>query len=427
MRVLILGLNYLPESTSIGPYTADLAEYLQEAGHQVNVVTGFPMAPQWKIWEGYRGRWFKREKINGVAVQRTYLYVPKQPRKALSRILFDLSFTLSALVGGLFAGPCDLVIAVSPPLQLGLTGWLLSRLKGAKFFFHIQDLVPDAAVATGMLREESKAVKIARKLEKFIYRRADAIGLICDGFARNLQGKGVSTHKLAVMPNYIDLDFMKSFPRHNQFREQHRVGAEQFVVMYSGSIALKQGLQTLVETAAVLREHSNIVVFLVGEGPYLPDLQARAAELGLTNLRFLPLQPREGLAQQLAAADTLVITQKRAVTDIVFPGKLLYYAAAARPIIAAVSADSETGRFVSDKQVGLVVPPEEPEALAGAILKLYREGLGHYGQNGRQVAEECFDRQVVLRRFVEHLETVTGQVKHAYYQQQKVKDHAATR
>jgi colanic acid biosynthesis glycosyl transferase WcaI len=270
-----------------------------------------------------------------------------------------------------------------------------------------------------MLREESRAVKIARKLENVIYRKADAIGLICDGFARNLQGKGVPAHKFAIMPNYIDLNFMKPFPRYNEFREQHGVGAEQFVVMYSGSIALKQGLQTLVEAAAVLRERSNIVFFVVGEGPYLPDLQARAAELKLTNLRFLPLQPREGLAQQLAAADTLVITQKQSVTDIVFPGKLLYYAASARPIVAAVSADSETGRFVRDKQVGLVVPPEEPEALAGAILKLYQEGLGHYGQQGRRVAEECFDRQVVLRRFIEHLEAITGQIEHAYYQQSR--------
>jgi colanic acid biosynthesis glycosyl transferase WcaI len=411
MRVLILGLNYLPESTSIGPYTADLAEYLQGCGHQVRVVTGFPMAPQWKIWEGYRRSLFRREIINGVPVQRTWLYVPSQPRRASSRILFDLSFTLSAFIGGLFAEPCDLVVAVSPPLQLGLTGWLLSRLKSAKFFLHLQDLVPDAAVATGMLPENSRAVKIARALEKFIYSRADSIGVICEGFARNLAHKGVPAEKLARLPNYIDLNFLKPFPRYNSFREQHQIGAEQFVVMYSGSIALKQGLNVLVEAAAELRDQPNIRFYLIGEGPYLPDLQKRAEELGLNNFHFLPLQPREGLPQQLAAADALLITQKQAVTDIVFPGKLLYYAAAARPIIAAVSAESETGRFIADRQIGLVVPPETPQALAGAILKLYREGIGQYGERGRQVASEEFDRRVVLQRFSEHLEAVATKFK----------------
>ncbi|MCL4410141.1 MAG: hypothetical protein M1356_07515 [Gammaproteobacteria bacterium] len=145
MLILILGLNYRPESTSIGPYTADLAEFLIDQGHQVRVITGFPMAPQWRIWDGYRDRLCQREVINGVPVQRTFLYVPAHPKKALNRILFDISFAVSSLLGGLFSGPSDVVVAISPPLQLGLTGWLLAKLKRARFIFHILDLVPDAA------------------------------------------------------------------------------------------------------------------------------------------------------------------------------------------------------------------------------------------------------------------------------------------
>ena len=406
MRFLILGLNYLPESTSIGPYTADLAEFLAARGHHVSVVTGFPMAPQWRIWEGYRGRWLMREKINGVPVLRTFLYVPTQPKKTFQRILFDLSSALSSLLGGLFVGPADLVIVVSPPLQLGLTGWLLSLIKRAPFFFHIQDLIPDAAVATGMLLEDSWAVRFARAIERFIYREAIGIGVISDGFMHNLVAKGVPDKKIVVLPNYIDLQFLKTNERDNGFRRQHHISPDEFLVMYSGSIALKQGLQTFVETSAEFRQEDGITFYLIGEGPYLQDLKKIAETLKLTNFHLLPLQPRERLPVQLSAADALVITQKRAVTDVVFPGKLLYYMAAARPILAAVSAESETGRFVRVNEVGLVIPPENPQALAKAIQHLHqnRGEAVRLGMNGRRIVEERFDRKDILRLFANHLE-----------------------
>src|SRR5882672_9202359 len=122
MNIAVFGLNYLPESTSIGPYTAELAEYLRDRGHNVRVVTGFPSAPNWKIWPGYQKRFFMREVINGIPVFRTYLYVPANPRKASARILFDCVFALSAMVG-FFSGPRpDVVVVISPPLQLAITG-----------------------------------------------------------------------------------------------------------------------------------------------------------------------------------------------------------------------------------------------------------------------------------------------------------------
>src|SRR6516164_5196875 len=155
MKISVFGLNYLPESTSIGPYTAELAEHLRDRGHDVRVITGFPSAPNWKIWNGYRNRIFMREAINGVPVFRTYLYVPKRPRKSVSRILFDCAFAVSALTGIFVRLRPDLIIVVSPPLQLAITGRLLATLSRARVFLHIKDLVPDAAVATGALREGS--------------------------------------------------------------------------------------------------------------------------------------------------------------------------------------------------------------------------------------------------------------------------------
>lgn len=414
MRFLIIGLNYLPESTSIGPYTADLAEYLQQRGHQVQVVTGFPMAPQWRIWNGYRGKWFMREEINGVPLLRTFLYMPTRPQKALQRILFDLSFALSSLLGGLFVGPADLVIVVSPPLQLGLTGWLTGLIKRAPLFFHIQDLVPDAAVVTGMLQKDSRPVRLARIMERFIYRKATGVGVISEGFSFNLVTKGVPPDKIVLLPNYIDLQFLRVMDHNNGFRHRHDISPDEFLVMYSGSIALKQGLHTFIETAAGFGLDDQVSFYLIGEGPYLADLRAMAEKLKLTSFHFLPLQPREELSAQLSAANALVITQKRAVTDVVFPGKLLYYMAAGRPILASVSAESETGRFVRNNEVGLVIPPENPQALAKAIQHLHqnRGEAVRLGMNGRRVVEKVFDRKIVLKNFSEYLVNLSQKVKH---------------
>ncbi|HTF70104.1 MAG TPA: WcaI family glycosyltransferase [Edaphobacter sp.] len=406
MKILVLGLNYLPESTSIGPYTAGLAEHLKASGHDVRVVTAFPAAPQWKVWSEYKGKRFMREVINGVPVLRTYLYVPKNPRKTSRRILFDCSFAVSALLGVVTRWRPDVVVAISPPLQLALTGLLIGKLTGAKVFVHIQDLVPDAAVAVGALRPGSKVLRVAQALENFIYRTADGIGVICEGMRRNLIAKGVPVEKVEMIPNYIDLSFAGPAFGSNGFRSKFGIGSDQFLAMYSGSVAGKQGLQTFVQAAAALKQDDGVTCCLIGEGPYLPELKQIAQGLSLQRFLFLPLQPREALASQLSAADVLVITQQKAVRDVVFPGKLLYYMAAGRAILASVSEDSETGRFIQENKVGLVVPPENPAGLAEALhwMRSHPDRTRELGLNGRRVVESQFDRTVVLDRFSAYLE-----------------------
>jgi colanic acid biosynthesis glycosyl transferase WcaI len=405
-KILILGLNYLPESTSIGPYTADLAEYLLERGHEVHVVTGFPSAPQWKIWDGYTGKLFMREVIHGVPVTRTYLYIPTNPKKAIQRILFDCSFAVSSFFGVWFGKRPDLVIAISPPLQVSITAYAIRLLTGARVFLEIKDLVPDAAIAVGAMREDSRAVRIARGLERFAYRTAELIGVICEGMRTNLVSKGVPAQKVELLPDYINLNFMKPVSSQNNFRERIGVGKDQFLAMYSGSVAGKQGLETFVKAAAAFEGNPTVACCVTGEGPYLSELKKTANELGLRRFQFLPLQPRETLPDQLSSADVLVITQRAAIRDVVFPGKLLYYMSSGRPILASVSEDSETGRFIRDNAVGMVVPPERPDLLAAAIcwMQAHPEELRQFGLNGRRVVETQFDRNVVLNKFAAHIE-----------------------
>jgi colanic acid biosynthesis glycosyl transferase WcaI len=401
MRCLILGLNYLPETTSIGPYTADLAEHLQRQGHLVQVVTGFPVAPYFRIWEGYRGRMYMSERVNGVDVLRTYLYVPERPARARNRALFDSSFALSSMIGGLVSGPIDVVVAISPPLQLGLTAWVLARIKRAKTFLQIKDLVPDAAIAAGMLTAGTRAARLGYALERAVCRRVDRVGVICEGFKTNLVNKGVPAGKIDMVPDYIDLGFMLPTERVNGFRARHNLAPGDFVVTYSGSIALKQGLRVFVEAAAQMAGDGDVKFMLIGDGPYLADLQNAAQAMATRNLSFLPLQPRETLPSQLGAADVLVITQRKAVKDCVFPGKLLYYMAAGRPILAAVSENSEAGSFINRHRVGLVVAPEDPQALASGVraLRAQPQLAREMGEAARAITERMFNRDVVLEKF----------------------------
>jgi colanic acid biosynthesis glycosyl transferase WcaI len=410
VRILILALNYLPESTSIGPYTADLAEYLAGRGYDVRVVTAFPSAPLWKIWPEYRGRWHMSETIRRVKIRRTYIYVPSNPRRSVQRIFFDLSFSVSAFIASLLSGRCDLIMAISPPLQLGLAAWLSSRYHGVPFVLHIQDIVSEAAVATGSLRPETISHRIARTMERFLYKHADGIGVICEGFRRAILKSGADPRKVRILPNYVDLDFIRPCEQANEFRRQHGLSPDDFVLMYSGSISSKQGLEVLIEAAGFVSDPA-IKVVIIGGGSRLLEIQSLASALRLANVVFLPLQPRETLSSQLGAADLLVITQKPTVKDVVFPGKLLYYMAAQRPILAIVNADSETGRFVASERVGVVVPPDNPETVALAIMQLRSHSLTELGRNARSAVERYFDKKIVLPEFDDLLTGLVARIR----------------
>ncbi len=223
---------------------------------------------------------------------------------------------------------------------------------------------------------------------------------------RNLVAKGVPTEKIITLPDYIDPAFIRPRPVDLEFRARFGIGSRDFVAMYSGSVSQKQGLGTFVEAAADFEREQGITCCLIGDGPNLAELKQTAQQRSIERFRFLPLQPRESLPAQFSAADVLVLTQRKAIRDVVFPGKLLSYMAAGRAILAAASAESETACFIREHAAGLVVAPEDPGRLADAIrwMRSHPEKTQEFGRNGRRVVEQHFDRAVVLERFAAHLE-----------------------
>lgn len=397
MRILLIGLNYAPEVVGIGPYTTDLAEHFVASGHQVSVLTGFPYYPHWKIDPTYRRKWpFLVERISGVRIVRSPMLLPGSGHGTFRRILFDSSVAVTSLVASAGIGAVDVVICVTPPLQLGITAWLIAQSRGARLLLHLQDLVPDAAISVGMMHE-GKAVGLARQLEHLVYSRADLITVISQGFLDNLVGKGVATEKLRLLPNWVETGKFNAAP---DPAVRANLGAQngEILILHTGNMGAKQGLETVLEAAAQLA-NDDVVLVLVGDGNQRRELEAHASHLGIRNVGFRPLQ--DDLPATLAAADLLVLSQRGGVIDSVAPSKLLAYMASGKPVVAAVNEMSEAGQMIRAAGCGVVVPPEQPTSLAVALRELSNDSERRIslGQLGRKYAMANYERSHLLDRW----------------------------
>ena len=406
MRILIYSYNYHPEPIGIAPLMTELAEGLVKRGHQVRVVTAMPNYPERKIYQDYRGKFYLTEYKNGVKIQRSYVWIRPQPN-LIDRVMLDASFVFTSFMPALFGWRPDVILSTSPSLPVCLPTTLLGWLHRCPVILNLQDILPDAAVHVGLLKNKS-LIRIFSILEKFAYRSANKISVIADGFVDNLVSKKVPTEKIVQIPNWVDVNFIRPMQQEkNAFRVEHKL-ENKFVVLYSGNIALTQGLETVVKAAAKLRDISDIAFVIVGEANGLQRLQEECNKCGASNVMLLPFQPRERLPEMLAAADVGLVVQKKNVISFNMPSKIQVLLASGSAIVASVPDSGTAARAIRQSGGGVLVPPEEPSGLADAVLDLYKhpEKVKTLGYNSRKYAVEQYSFDQALNNYESLFESV---------------------
>jgi colanic acid biosynthesis glycosyl transferase WcaI len=255
-------------------------------------------------------------------------------------------------------------------------------------------------MATGIL-EDGPAVHVARSVEGFVYRNADRVVCICQGFVEKLTVRGIAPEKLVLIPLWGDTQQVYPIAGATEFRRANQLTGQQFLAMYTGNMGKKQDLLNVVRAAELSKDVTDLVWLLVGQGEERSLIEEAIDQRGLKNLRLLPLQPAVGLAEMYSSADVLLLNQKAAVVDSVIPSKLLTYMAAGRTVLAAVSVKSETARYVERALCGLIVAPEDPQALLEAVLSMRADPVlrGRLGANGRAYVLQHFTKEKVLQEY----------------------------
>ncbi|MBI1619214.1 WcaI family glycosyltransferase [Aquamicrobium zhengzhouense] len=394
MRFLILAINYAPEPVGAGRYTADMARWLAANGHDVTVVCAQPYYPQWQISEGY-GQRFSSSWEEGVRVVRCPLYVPEKPTGA-RRLLHYASFAASALVPTIlssFRYRPDLVFAVAPTLMAAPIAGLAAQLTGARSWLHVQDLEVDAAFATGLLRSDGAVSRIARAYEVFVLRRFDHVSSISLQMCERLPASRRGSEAITLFQNGVDVEAIKPLEGPSPYRAEWGIKADH-VVLYSGSIARKQGLEIVVEAARMLAHRPDVAFVICGNGPNRTELEMSAS--GLSNICFKDLQPEARLRELLGLATIHVLPQIEGAEDLVLPSKLGNMLASQRPIIATAREGSGIANELA--HTGMITEPGDPAGLARSIESLVDDPVLHQrlATAARRRALECWSREKIF-------------------------------
>lgn len=408
MRILIYSYNYYPEPIGIAPLMTELAEGLVKRGHQVRVVTAVPWYPASIIAQQYRGKLYLTEERNGVKIQRCYVW-SSQKRTLCNRILFEISFVCLSFFQGLHGSRTEVILLTVPGLSVCVPAAILGWLYRVPVVLNLQDILPDAAVTVGLIRNKL-IIRLFKLLEKFAYLTAAKIVVISDSFIKNLLEKGVAPQKLVQIDNWVDVNFIKPLPQNqdNYFRQQNHLEGK-FIVLYSGNIALTQPLETLIDTAKILKHIPEIAVVIVGHQKSLEPLERYRKNKQVDNVWLLPFQPREKLPEMLASADISIVMQKHNIIFFNMPSKIQVLLASGRAIIASVPAEGTAARVIEKSGGGIVVPPEDPEVLAQAIIDLYAHPnkLKDLGKRGREYAEKHYAFESALDSYESLFAAVT--------------------
>lgn len=405
MKNPLLRIGYLvqqfPPEVGAGPArVAEMAAYWRDQGAEVTVITGMPNRPEGRIHPEYRGKLFTTETWEGIRVHRSWLYA--SPKHGFARTLLNnITFMATGLLNGLVrAGRFDVLIASSPPFFPHISGVILGSTRRMPVVLEVRDLWPDYLVDMGVLKGRL-APSALFGLERRLLQSADHVVAVTESFRKRISGKGVPLERIAVIPNGVDASLYYASPEESQGRE-----SGVFNVGYLGNFGAGQHLTTIVEAAARVAEVAPEIRFrLIGDGPDRARVEARAAELKLSNLTIHPPIPKDRTREFYASCDIcLVPLAPVAVFQETVPSKIFEIMACERPVVASLAG--EAARIVEESGGGVVVPPGDADGVAEGVMRLYRASSHErqlMGASGRAYVLANYDRLALAAKYLEVL------------------------
>jgi len=404
-RILLHTLVFPPDGVSTSTLLSELMQDLHAQGHQITVLTTRPhynrdldaeaRQPLHSRWGGL----YAVSEHLGMRVIHTYM--PRKGQGTSARMRDYLIFhALSMILGIIMTGRQDVVLVPSPPLSIGVIGWLLALFKGGHFVYNIQELYPALALQMGLTTPDSCMYKVMAYMEHFVYARSDKVTVICDHFRQHVTRLGYAADKVLVIPNFVDIDFIRPLPKDNPLTREHGL-LNKFVVQYAGNIGMTQSFDTILQVAARLADTPEIHLLIVGDGARRAYVAEQIDLFGLPNITLLPYQPRSQVPYIYAAADLSLVPLMSETARTTVPSKIFTIMASGRPVLVAVDEDSELVTIVEQAQCGLAVPPDDADALEVGIRRAHRDrdAFVLFGENGRRYVEAHYSRSAVSAQY----------------------------
>ena len=403
MHILFLTDNFPPEGNAPATRTFEHTREWVNKGHKVTVITCAPNFPEGKVFEGYKNKWLSKQKIEGINVWRVKTYITAN-EGFIKRIIDFISFMLSSLFFGLFTRKVDLVIGTSPQFFTVISAWALAKLKRVPFVFELRDIWPASITAVGAMRG-SWIINFLEKLELFLYGQADLIISVTHSFKLELQNRGVSADKIKVVLNGVDLSKYKPLPEKDKaFSEQFQLQGK-FVAGYVGTHGLAHALDSIIKAAELLKAEDDIRIVFVGGGSDRARLEKLVEARDLSNVVMIPRQPKENMPKIWSLCDISLISLKDTpLFSTVIPSKIFESMAMKLPILISVP-EGESTEIVRREKLGLVIPPENPDRLAEALINIKDDKVMYdtYAKNGLLAANK-FNRKKLSIEMLNYIE-----------------------
>lgn len=404
MKFLILTQYFYPETGAAQVRLWELAKELVRKGCEVTVVAPFPNHPSGIIPPSYRGKSFVAEIHDGIKINRTWIK-PAKGKGFFRRLISYFSFVLACWWGILRVRDVDVIFIESPPLFLGISGYIASKIKRAPYVFNVSDLWPESAVKLGIVRNKS-LIFLAEKLESFLYRNAFALSAATIGVKEGIKKKGIPERKICFLPNGADIESFRPMEPDGALAGSLGVSGKK-VFIYAGTIGFAHGATILAEVAQKLKCRPDIVFLILGEGSEKEDLLSVEEKYSLTNMRILNFQPPSELPRYFSIATAALVTlKKNPLFEGTRPAKMFPAMAAGKPVI--YSGEGEGARLISESQCGIVVSPEDSDALTEAVAGMADDcaSAEQMGVKGREFVVANYAWSTIVDRWLQEITTL---------------------